>query len=93
MLVDYYLMRKQNYDITKFNDKTGPYWYGNGINIMAIISWFIGAGSYFVAPNISFVSNTIGSVFFSFLVTCIVYYLLGRGAANKSAASTQNVSV
>ena len=89
MLVDFYLLRKQDYDITKFNVKNGPYWYGNGINTMAIVSWFVGAGSYFMAPNLPFVSSTIGSVFFSFLVTAVVYYFIGKNAATKSLASSR----
>lgn len=88
MLVDFYLLRKQVYDITKFNDKSGPYWYSKGINPIAIVSWFIGAGSYFVAPNLPFVSSTIGSVFFSFLVTAIVYYFIGKNTATKSSVSS-----
>lgn len=38
LVVDYYLVRGQKYDITQFNNKNGPYWYKNGINWTGVIS-------------------------------------------------------
>lgn len=47
LVVDYYLVRGQKYDITQFNNKNGPYWYKNGINWTALSRGVAGAAIYF----------------------------------------------
>ena len=84
MVVDYYLIRHQNYDITRFNDKSGPYWYKNGIHWSGVIAWLAGAGAYFLGTSLSGVSSTIGAVLFSFLVTCVLYYVLGKATVKNA---------
>ncbi|WP_018658931.1 purine-cytosine permease family protein [Allofustis seminis] len=76
MVVDYYLIRKGNYDIKQFNVENGIYWYKNGVNYSAIFAWILGAASYFVIENVSFVNDTLGSVLFSFIATCVIYYVI-----------------
>ena len=76
MIVDYYIIRKQEYKIDKLDKKEDIYWYSNGINWPTILCWVAGAGSYFVASKIDLINHTIGSVFFCFIFTGILYYLL-----------------
>ena len=75
MMVDYFLIRKKNYDITQFSSKDGPYWYKNGVNPVAIVVFALGVATYFVGQKLSFVMNTLGAVFFCFIVTAILYYI------------------
>ena len=84
MVVDYYLIRHQNYDITRFNDRNGPYWYKNGIHWSGVIAWLAGAGAYFLGTGIAGVSNSIGAVLFSFLVTSVLYYVLGKATVKNA---------
>ncbi len=77
LLVDYYLLRKQKYNWKALGQKDGPYWYTNGVNWYAMVCWIVGAISYFVSMNFSFVSASIGSVFVCFIVTALLYFVLG----------------
>lgn len=86
LVVDYYLIRKQKYDITQFNNKNGPYWYKNGINWTGVLSWFAGAALYFAAAAFPVVCNTIGQVLFSFLATAVIYYVAAKLTGKSEAA-------
>jgi len=77
MIVDYYLLRKGDYDWRALATKGGPYWYHNGINWYAVGCWLAGAASYFWSLQVGFAAASIGSVFFCFAVTAVLYYLAG----------------
>ena len=83
MVVDYFLIRKQQYDITQFSRKDGPYWYKNGVNPVAIICFAVGVISYFIGQRIPFVMATMGAVFFCFLITGVIYYLAAKVAVRN----------
>ncbi|MEN3003185.1 purine-cytosine permease family protein [Dehalobacterium formicoaceticum] len=83
ILVDYYLLRKQKYDISQLGTKGGAYWYGNGINWYAMLCFAAGVVSYFASMKLAFVSNYFGSVFFCFFFTAILYYIVGSAVKGK----------
>lgn len=78
MLVDYFILRDQKYELDELSNEDGPYWYKNGFNWWAIGSWLVGSLSFFVAGNIPMIQNTIGAVFFCFFSTMIIYYIIGK---------------
>lgn len=78
MVVDYFFIRKKKYDIALFSRKDGPYWYRNGVNPVAILCFAAGVVSYFVGQRIPAVMNSLGAVFFCFLITGAVYYLAAK---------------
>ena len=85
MVVDYFCIRHQQYDITQFSKKDGPYWYKNGINPVAIICFAVGVVAYFIGQQITVVMSTIGSVFFCFIITGIIYYIAAKATSQKAA--------
>lgn len=78
MLVDYFILRDQKYELDELSNEDGPYWYKNGFNWWAIGLWLVGSLSFFVAGNIPMIQNTIGAVFFCFFSTMIIYYIIGK---------------
>ncbi len=78
MVTDYYLIRKKDYDIRRFSEKNGPYWYRGGIHWLTIFCWIAGVASYFAALKIPALSNTLGAVLFCFLLTGILYYVTAK---------------
>ncbi len=89
LVVDYYLIRKGKYDISQFSKENGPYWYKKGINPIAIGSFLLGVGAYFVGLCLAPVMASIGAVFFCFLVTGIVYYLLVKFFDHRTKAAKE----
>ena len=90
LVVDYYLVRGQKYDITQFNNKNGPYWYKNGINWTGVISWVAGAAIYFAAKLLPGVCDSIGQVLFSFLATGIIYFIAAKATYKPETAEKEN---
>lgn len=83
MIVDYYFLRKQKYDMSQLSKKMGAYWYSNGINWYAMLCFAAGVTSYFVSTKITFVASSFGSVFFCFFFTAILYYIVGSAVKDK----------
>ena len=77
MIVDYYIHHNKEYEIDELDKENGIYWYGNGINWSTISVWGLGALSYFVSARFALISHTIGSVFFCFIFSAVLYYLIG----------------
>ena len=77
-MVDYYFIRKKEYDITQFQVEDGPYWYWKGINPAAIVCFLLGVATYFAGQQLPFIMSTIGAVFFCFLVTGLLYFVSAK---------------
>lgn len=77
MIVDYYIHRDREYKMDELDKKGGTYWYRNGINWSTIMVWGLGALSYFVSGQFALINNTIGTVFFCFIFSAILYYFIG----------------
>lgn len=75
LMVDYYCVRRKKYDISQFGKKDGPYWYKNGVNSIAVVTFLIGIAAYFIGQKIPFIMASIGSVFFCFFVSAAAYYI------------------
>lgn len=75
LLVDYFYVRRKQYDIRQFSKKYGPYWYKNGVNPVAIISFLLGVSAYFIGQRLPFIMASIGAVFFCFLVSAVAYFI------------------
>lgn len=76
IIVDFYIRKRQKYEIDKLTDPTGPYWYAGGINWLAVFSWLLGAVLFFVLEKIDLLSNTIGATFIVMFIIGVIYYLL-----------------
>lgn len=75
MLVDYFLVRKQNVvpEDLLVEDSTSKYWFKGGFNWKAIIVWLIGAAMYNL---LYFFWPVMGACVPTFIVIAILYYLV-----------------
>lgn len=73
MLVDYFVVRQQRYDVAALFERNGPYWGYYGFNLAGYAAWVVGAIVYQVVhvgvPQLG------GSVV-SFLVAGILYWAI-----------------
>ena len=85
IIVDYYVVRKQKYDMSEIDKTGGKYWFSHGFNPYAIISWIIGTLIYIVLRQMGFGAGSIGCVIPSCLITILVYYIAAKmGIQNKA---------
>lgn len=83
--VDYFILRKQQLNIRGLYvlDSADPYYFWNGYNIAALISFIVSTALYFVILNpITFASSTIFNLFTATIPVVIVggisYYILSK---------------
>jgi NCS1 family nucleobase:cation symporter-1 len=97
ILVDYYLVRGTELDVSDLYQREGIYTYGNGVNSMAIIALLAG-----VFPNVPGFMAQVGLLdastmtflvslydyawFIGFAISAVVYWLLMRGQNVKGAS-------
>lgn len=85
MVVDYYLIRKGKYEVDKFDDRKGPYWYGTGFNWYALISWALSIAVSLWLRDIGFGINSVGSLLPGFLLSIIIYWLVAKVGVSRKA--------
>jgi NCS1 nucleoside transporter family len=85
LIVDFYLIRKQDYRISLIGNKTGPYWYKTGFNPHAMVTWVAGTAIYLTMSNSGFGSNFLGYVIPSILMTGMLYYIVAKIAVKQGA--------
>ncbi|WP_395320288.1 cytosine permease [Fructilactobacillus frigidiflavus] len=90
MLVDYYLLNGQNYQLEEFAKRNGKFWYQKGINWLAVILWFAGIALYFGLANLEVIKATTGATFIVMLVVAVVYYLINKITASRLGDSHVN---
>jgi len=72
VLADYFLFRKRKYSVEDIYKK-GKYWYYQGMNIIAIVSWVIGVVLYHQSVRHSL---WVGSSIPSIIVSGIIYLII-----------------
>ncbi|CAJ1193532.1 cytosine permease [Fructilactobacillus sanfranciscensis] len=77
-LIDYFLIKKKNYQVSEFSKPQGAYWYTKGINFLAVTTWIIGVLSYLGLNKFSFIVNTVGATFPAMIITAICYYAVAK---------------
>lgn len=78
MVIDFYVIQKRDYDWSQCATIGGKYWYRNGINWIAVVSWAVGVLAYFLCLNWSFVMNTMGAIYATVIITAVVYTVLNK---------------
>lgn len=77
-LIDFFIIRKKNYQVSQFSRPNGAYWYTKGINSVAIVTWIIGVVSYLGLNKLNFIVNSVGATFPAMIITAICYFLATR---------------
>lgn len=75
-LVDFFFIKKKDYQVKELSRPQGKYWYTKGVNLMAITTWVIGVLSYLGLNKLDFIVQTVGATFPAMIITAILYYLV-----------------
>ena len=79
MIVDFYILRKQEYHAEDLEKVKGRYWYNNGFNTIAFAVWIISAVIFLIIRKLPLFVNSVGAIYPIILIAGILYY-----AANKT---------
>ncbi|TVV26920.1 cytosine permease [Weissella cibaria] len=77
-LVDFFFIRKGQYELSEFTKVDGKYWYNGGLNWLAIGAWVIGIALYFGLKSVDIISQTIGVTFVAMALTGVIYYIAAK---------------
>lgn len=77
-LVDFFFIKRKDYEVSQFSKVNGSYWYTKGVNLIAIATWAIGVISYLGLNKLDFIVNTVGATFPAMLITAILYYVVAN---------------
>ena len=77
-LVDFFFIRKGQYELSEFTKVDGKYWYNGGLNWLAIGAWLIGIALYFGLKSVDIISQTIGLTFVAMALTGVIYYIAAK---------------
>ncbi|MDR3191017.1 MAG: cytosine permease [Lactobacillaceae bacterium] len=77
-LVDFFFVRKGDYQLAEFTKVKGKYWYNGGINWIAVITWALGVLMYFGVKQVGFIADTVGATFVSMALTGALYYVAAK---------------
>lgn len=86
-LVDFYFVQHQNYLSDQFTRKNGAYWYSNGINWSAIISWALAVCGYWIIKQIPVLADTVGATPLAMLLAAVIYICLAKFAKKERPAN------
>ncbi|KRK48911.1 purine-cytosine permease related protein [Secundilactobacillus kimchicus JCM 15530] len=86
-LVDFFVIKKRQYQLSAFGDPTGPYWYRQGFNWMALGVWFVSVIAYLGLKHVAFIADTVGSTFITILLSMALYYIGMTVIQNQAKAN------
>lgn len=82
-LVDYFFLKRKQYELGEFTKVRGAYWYTHGINWLAVISWILGVVSYWGLKQVPAIANTVGATFIAMAITAVIYWFLMRATRSQ----------
>ena len=85
LIVDFYFIRRRNYEAASLAEAKGKYWYSNGFHRTALAVWLTGVILFPILHNQPFFVNSIGATYPVIVLTGIIYY-----TAAKLRASSQS---
>ncbi|MFC6206847.1 cytosine permease [Levilactobacillus tongjiangensis] len=83
-LVDYFFLKRKQYQLGEFTKVRGAYWYTHGINWLAVISWILGVVSYWGLKQVPAIANTVGATFIAMAITAVIYWFLMRATRSRA---------
>lgn len=76
IIVDFYVRSHGHYHLKELSKQHGAYWYKNGINWLAVLTWISGVVIFFVLQRNEFLERTIGATFITMIISGGLYYYL-----------------
>jgi nucleobase:cation symporter-1, NCS1 family len=87
VIVDYYLVARQQYDATALAATGGKYWYGGGFNWTARVVWVIGVVAFLLLREQPLFTDTVGATYPVMIITAVVYYAAVRAGIGRQEKS------
>jgi NCS1 family nucleobase:cation symporter-1 len=83
LTADYFVVRGGRYTVDELFRRGGLYWYGSGINWLAIATWVVGVTTYLTiaglpALGVAGLAPWLGASLPSFLAAFVLYTVIGR---------------
>jgi NCS1 family nucleobase:cation symporter-1 len=89
IIIDFYVIKRRNYDWSQATKIGGAYWYTKGINWRAILSWVIGVVFYFIAMNQDAIMGSIGAIYSTVIVTAVIYLIAAKAIPGQQGAGQE----
>jgi NCS1 nucleoside transporter family len=84
LIADYVLVKRMRIDVPALFDRTGPYWYWQGFNWVAVAWTAVGFGIYYLAPT-EWIKNLVTTIVVIIGYTITVRVLSARSAVARDA--------
>lgn len=78
MVVDYFVIAKQDYRPSELGNPKGKYWYKNGVHWTAFTLWIIGVLIYIGLQHMTFIQKYTGATFIVMIVIGLLYWGIMR---------------
>lgn len=78
MVVDYFVIAKQDYRPSELGNPKGKYWYKNGVHWAAFTLWIIGVLIYIGLQHMAFIQKYTGATFIVMIVIGLLYWGIMR---------------
>ena len=75
VLTDYFLLRRRRIDVGELYKPGGMYWYTEGFNVIALVSWAVG---FITFEIIAYMKYSVGGSIPAMLVAGLLYFLMTR---------------
>lgn len=76
IVVDFYLRNRGHYHLADLTKREGRYWYTNGVNWIAVLTWLAGTVIFFGLQHSEFLEKTVGATFITMVLSGVLYYYL-----------------
>lgn len=76
MIVDYYFIAKQRYNINELGNGSGKYWYHGGVQWLSFGLWLFGVGLYWLLQQVAWIQTYTGATFVVMVVVGAIYYVI-----------------
>lgn len=86
MIADYYVVRRGVYTRDILRGRGGRYWYGSGVNVLAVAVWVIGALSSWVLTAVW--PSPVGATVPVFVLSFVLYTAVSVAMGRREAAGT-----
>ncbi|MEQ8197908.1 MAG: cytosine permease [Clostridiaceae bacterium] len=78
MIVDYYLIRKKNYNDEELDKPNGQYWYKSGFNLVTLGVWLVSVIIFLAIRKMPVFVGSIGATYPVIVISGIIYYIAAK---------------
>ena len=92
MIIDFFVLKKRQYDAHDLDRQESRYWFSNGINWITVGIWVLGVVVYFILKQIPWIIAGVGATYPTMLIVAFVYWIANRNRSLEASRSSAPVS-